>query len=326
MVEVDQMSILTTLPPKLYAKDAFLGTNPSPAFSIGNARAAAWLCQLAYEVPDRGKMADILQTWGAEFLREGIISTIVSTPLPISRTEAFLAKHDGAVYLAFAGTDPVIVADWITDLRFHPDAMGIASGFSEAARSTLPTIKNMLGTASSTPLCVTGHSLGGALAVVAAAALKSEGFEVASVYTFGAPRPGTASYKKAYDAVLGSTTYRLVHAADIVPTVAPSQLGMRHVGRLLRCEAGRKFEPAMLAPDVTSDEPVFTETLTNAVRDELRQPWERPARFLDAARHLLDPDAPREENARVDIVSLVIETLPTAVRDHLPDRYIAALS
>lgn len=321
------MSILTTLPPELYPADAFAGAQPDPAFSIGTARAMAWLCQLAYEVPDREKIAAILKTWdAAKLYGTGLIATAISTPLPLTRAEAFLAERAGVRYLAFAGTDPVVVADWITDFRFHPDAAGIAAGFAEAAASTLPNIKRMLAADRHAPLYVTGHSLGGALAVIVAAALRAEDFAVTAVYTFGMPRPGTENFKTSYDAALGDTTYRLVNAADIVPTVAPSRFGMRHVGRLLRCEADAKFDPLMLAPDAHSDEPAFAEVWAGTVRDSLRQPWKRPASVLEAARRFLDPNVPRAGNTRSDLVGLIIETLPPGVRDHLPDRYIAALS
>lgn len=318
------MSILTTLPSDLYSADAFADFVNFSDFRIGNARAAAWLCQLAYETEDRTKISNILSTWNAAFVGDGIVSAIVTTPLPISRTEAFVARRDGTRFIAFAGTDPIVVADWITDFRLHPNAEGVAAGFAEAAQSALPIIRALLNEDRSEPIYVTGHSLGGALAVIAAAALTREGFRIEAVYTYGMPRPGTQEFKTSYDATLGARTYRLVYATDVVPTVPPSALGMRHVGRLLRCVGGAKFDAADLTPDTYSDDPAFIETMAKAIMGDLRRPWDRSARALSAARRIVDLSRARRRPVRGDFVGLMFETLPTALRDHLPDRYIAA--
>lgn len=45
---------------------------------------------------------------------------------------------------------------------------------------------------------VTGHSLGGALAILAAADIKSVGHKVDEVYTFGQPRVGNVAFSKWY--------------------------------------------------------------------------------------------------------------------------------
>lgn len=54
------------------------------------------------------------------------------------------------------------------------------------------------------------HSLGGALAMLAAARQAQSSFgSVGAVYTFGAPRVGDNTWKQAYDGLgLGSYTYR----------------------------------------------------------------------------------------------------------------------
>jgi hypothetical protein len=67
---------------------------------------------------------------------------------------------------------------------------------------------------------VTGHSLGGALAVLAASVLLSEGRQqIAAVYTYGQPRVGDPEFSAAFDAKLGALTFRYVNDLDIVPHV-----------------------------------------------------------------------------------------------------------
>jgi triacylglycerol lipase len=65
-------------------------------------------------------------------------------------------------------------------------------------------------------LWFTGHSLGGALAMLCA-----HGWDgaVEGVYTFGQPRAGDAAFRNEYNERLGAATFRVVHGDDIVPRV-----------------------------------------------------------------------------------------------------------
>src|SRR5258708_4320788 len=114
-------------------------------------------------------------------------------------------------------------------------------------------------------LIFTGHSLGGALAVLAAARAAAARRAISAVYTFGMPRTGNAAFADDYNRRLGDRTYRLVYGSDIVPTVPPSadpKLPYRHVGRYLRSVSGR-FEDKLMRespkgqPEKWSDEPTF---------------------------------------------------------------------
>jgi triacylglycerol lipase len=63
------------------------------------------------------------------------------------------------------------------------------------------------------PLLVTGHSQGGAVAVLATKALESRGITVTETYTFAAPRPGNADFA----ASVTTPVHRLEFGNDIVP-------------------------------------------------------------------------------------------------------------
>ncbi|NEQ55568.1 MAG: hypothetical protein F6K11_36550, partial [Leptolyngbya sp. SIO3F4] len=71
------------------------------------------------------------------------------------------------------------------------------------------------------PLLITGHSLGGALATMAAASLLENGFDVAGVYTFGQPRVGDLTFIKQLDEKLPNKVFRFINNNDIVPHVPP---------------------------------------------------------------------------------------------------------
>jgi predicted lipase len=67
------------------------------------------------------------------------------------------------------------------------------------------------------PLWVTGHSLGGALALLASWRFLRKTMDVYRVYTFGAPMVGNEAAVKAFDRELEGKVYRFVHGPDLVP-------------------------------------------------------------------------------------------------------------
>uniref|UniRef100_A0A7E4VEJ8 Lipase_3 domain-containing protein n=1 Tax=Panagrellus redivivus TaxID=6233 RepID=A0A7E4VEJ8_PANRE len=72
---------------------------------------------------------------------------------------------------------------------------------------------------------ITGHSLGGAFATLAASEIVSLGYapaENVTLYTYGQPRVGDAAFATAHDNQ-GFESYRVTHSQDIVPHI-PSEL------------------------------------------------------------------------------------------------------
>jgi triacylglycerol lipase len=77
-------------------------------------------------------------------------------------------------------------------------------------------------------LWITGHSLGGALALIAAANLrlpidptKTEPRPIASLYTFGQPRVGSVGFCQACEVHFGSVYFRYINNEDIVTRIPP---------------------------------------------------------------------------------------------------------
>ena len=320
------MSALTKYPEDLYDPQAFAAFVGDRTFRLGTARALSWLCQLAYETDEPGKMARLLAMWDLAFLGTGIVAKSVATPLPIARTEAFLATRGDVACLSFAGTDPVVIEDWITDFSIQASPDGIAQGFSIAAQAVLPEITALLKASSCRAVFVTGHSLGGALAVIAASSLVDAGIPVAGVYTFGMPRAGSESFQRAYDARLGDVTYRLVHGTDIVPSVPPTGLGFHHVGRSLRCVSWAKCDPSALTPTPGSDEPQFLPQVAVGVRQVLLRPLGARTLVAGAYRNAISLLRLTRHSRRNDAIGWFLDNLPPQIRDHLPDAYINAVS
>jgi len=137
-------------------------------------------------------------------------------------------------YLAFRGTEPRKIADIRTDVRatLVPQRVGdydmhFHTGYLEEVRRVQDDILPMLERTPHQQLIVTGHSLGGALAIVFAR------LHAASVngacYTFGAPPVGTVQVQKGFK----TPVYEIINELDIVPNLPNPWLGAG-AGVLLR--------------------------------------------------------------------------------------------
>ncbi|KAJ7183611.1 alpha/beta-hydrolase [Mycena filopes] len=84
-------------------------------------------------------------------------------------------------------------------------------------------------------LVTVGHSMGGALATLAAVSLlqlfpASPMLDQTRTYSFGAPRTGNAVFAAYVNAEFGRRAFRVVHTDDGVPTIIPTSLGYHHHG------------------------------------------------------------------------------------------------
>jgi hypothetical protein len=134
------MSMFTKLPSEFYDATAFDGFSPDRDFHLGTAKAMAWLSQLAYETDEPKKIEAILRIWKLRLVEE-VISTELRSVLPMASTHAFVAAGRGATFITFAGTDPVVLANWISDFDTHLTSTGVAEGYAEAASIVLGRIR-----------------------------------------------------------------------------------------------------------------------------------------------------------------------------------------
>lgn len=305
------MSFLVEIPLSAYRQDAFLHFAPNGDYSVGTARALMWMAQLAYEVRNaRHKVGPVLQRW--QLQRLAFISKERIGGFPLTSTHGIVAKHKDATLVAFAGTDPLALANWVTNLHLGPRTRDIHHGFRAAIDTVWPELSAALTTIDPrAPLFFAGHSLGGALAMTAAErVLREMNLKATGVYTFGAPRVGAAAFADTYNASgLGERTYRLIHGLDIVPTVPPSGLGFRHAGRMIACARGSAFTMNTVPSAPDCDDPPFTET----VRNGYRQRW----------RDLVTGNFPA--SSRKGWLGWYQRyILPPTIADHLPERYRTA--
>ena len=137
-------------------------------------------------------------------------------------TQAILVKNEKHLVLAFRGTEATSIKDIKADIKAVTKACEtggkIHSGFDEAYKQVALDIENELGReeCANTPLFITGHSLGGALATIAAKKITHRGGN-AACYTFGSPRVGD----EVWISNIKTPLYRVVNAADCVTVLPP---------------------------------------------------------------------------------------------------------
>ena len=137
-------------------------------------------------------------------------------------TQAFLAMRETneMAILAFRGTEIArlnleAIIDIFTDLdaRFYEEENGtkIHKGFNRSFENVKEKISESLKKIGNIPVYITGHSLGGALALVATHSFNAD--NIAACYTFGSPKVGNDEF----DDMIKVPIYRVVNDVDLVP-------------------------------------------------------------------------------------------------------------
>ena len=104
---------------------------------------------------------------------------------------------------------------------------GFLSGYNAVNAAVKTAVQNLKAKYRGSRLIITGHSLGGALAILCTAELKLLFGTVDLTYTFGQPRVGNQAFVDWFTGY-NPNTYRLVDYADIVPHLPPSNIGFLH--------------------------------------------------------------------------------------------------
>ncbi|HWH40547.1 MAG TPA: lipase family protein [Usitatibacter sp.] len=302
------MSEFVEIPLASYDADAFRGFVGANAFDLGDARACMWLSQLAYET----RLPDKIDAVGALWELERIVPIGArKAGLASFDTHGVTAKRGTSHFIAFAGTDPAVWQNLATDLDVGLTANNVHHGFEAALAGVRGEVDAAIQACKQAhgSLFVTGHSLGAALAVLASEVAFRADCPPRATYVFGCPRVGGTTFAQGYDNDLGSSTYRLVHGADIVASIPSSAAGYRHVGRPLSCASNQRFSAGALMP-VGIDVP---QLLANVLRDATGR--------IGQVLHGQLLSLPGEGS-----FGPLFALLPSQLRDHLPDRYRAALA
>jgi hypothetical protein len=142
-------------------------------------------------------------------------------------SHALLAIDDDnkLAVLSFRGTDKDDPTDLGDDLNALPQpwpAGGkVHSGFAKAFQELWPGVEAALQQVKEYRLLFTGHSLGAAMATLAATLRKPQ-----SLYTIGSPRVGDQAFA---DLLQGLDNHRYVDCCDLVTRVPPEVFGYAHI-------------------------------------------------------------------------------------------------
>ena len=205
---------------------------------LGNLDSARFLCEasaLAYLSEAEGRPA---------FQQKlGLAARLFS----VDNTQAWLGVSDANVVVAFRGTESATTLDGLKDIlltdamnllvvpegrlghdlsaagvgaRFHK---GFVDAIAEIWEPLVAAVEAEL-KANDRPLWITGHSLGGALALLAAWLFKRRFVPVHEVCTFGAPRIGNREACAAFDREFAGRIFRYVNGRDPVPKLPTMSL------------------------------------------------------------------------------------------------------
>lgn len=203
------------------------------------------LAYIEFEDPEKKKLLDTALEFGGLKLVDAIA---------VEDSEAIVVEAKDFLVVAFRGTTSK--ADRKTDFRVsigrvqvdnHPQHVRVHAGFYAAFQLLEKRIHAAINSVPGKSVYLTGHSLGGAVALVASAAFGGRddlGSRIAAVYTFGSPRVGSRDFP----AIVKAPHYRIVNSGDVVPLIPPSWLnGYAHTGEPFLLK-GKRLKPVRKRP------------------------------------------------------------------------------
>ncbi|MFG2094831.1 lipase family protein [Streptomyces sp. NPDC048612] len=256
-------------------------------YTVRHALSMARASALAYQ--DEQTIETTAREWGFDRVRHH--HTTFRPPFPLEDTEAYTLGGHSMIITSFRGTEPVELRDWLSDATTPPwpgpGGKGcVHYGFGQALESVWPQVRAAVDAFRDNRQTVwfTGHSLGGALAMLAAARLHFEEPRVTAngVYTFGQPRTCDRQLSKEFNTAFSDRMYRFVNNNDIVPQLPPEP-AFHHVSALRYIDAQGAIHHTMPLLDGLMDRAQgFTADLLAPASDGIRD------HFMDAYLNALE--------------------------------------
>ena len=159
--------------------------------------------------------------------------------------EYFIIATGSYIVIAFRGSE-LSIEDWKTNADAFKNSWvrctgvgRVHGGFENGLTSIWQELySNLLRLRNNNQsIWITGHSQGGALAVLAASKLyhqnRALSKAVYGIYTFGQPRIGNPVFAKSFDRNWSRKCFRVVNHNDIVTRLPSTDWNYRHVGKLV---------------------------------------------------------------------------------------------
>ncbi len=184
-----------------------------------------------------------------------------------SDSRGFIAANDKHIVIAFRGTEDIRtipgIRDWLTNISygqsdFRNAKEKVHSGFLSSWESVKNEVVSRLRAwrINGQDIWLTGHSMGGAIATIAAKDIaSSDRTQPVGIFTFGAPRVGDPAFADNY----GLHLHRFINEDDIVPHLPLPGIANRYQ------HAGTGH---YLLPDgcVSSHDAIWNQLLRNVAR------------------------------------------------------------
>lgn len=254
-----------TAPAELRLVDHLAHREPDREGNYQRDSFTAYLLNLAssWAYSDADTIADAMGRIGFPHCRQ---ITLANDAMLIQANAFFLQSEDGREgILCFRGTEPRNAINWLTDASVHvepvPGLGSVHGGFyrnvvfiwhrvEAAVEEALAGARLHDGGGEQTQLppledlYITGHSLGAAMAVVAAAKIfDSDRYRewkrrIRGIYTYGQPMVGDAEFAEIAERRFGQLLFRHVYSHDLVPRLPPISTGLFvHFGQEFRGSA-----------------------------------------------------------------------------------------
>lgn len=214
---------------------------------------AYWMARLARAVyiskednsPDEKNILDDLKTEDPKFQTVKGVSN--------NSAQAAFIEHENYLCMTFRGTDTTmnnweVIRDWIDNLNAFPKQASFGRfhmGFYNSFEDVWGSLENAYERASkekARPLFFTGHSLGGAMASIAAAKRVGEDLPFTSTYTFGQPRAMTRETAQVVNMECSGRLFRFQNNNDIVTRLPARLMGYSHVGTFIYITENGKLD------------------------------------------------------------------------------------
>ncbi|KAH7360875.1 lipase [Rhexocercosporidium sp. MPI-PUGE-AT-0058] len=144
-----------------------------------------------------------------------------------SVNKAIVVSYKGTKSFANVIADLLIpkasCSELVSGCKLH---QGFLYAWGDVQSNTMTAVKNAKAAYPSYQIILTGHSLGGAVATIAAAYLRKAGY-ACDIYSYGSPRVGNEAFVDFVSAQAGAH-YRVTHTDDPVPRYPGRGLGFYH--------------------------------------------------------------------------------------------------
>jgi len=177
-----------------------------------------------------------LTKWGCYWCK-GISGTVQGTYTGGLNMFGYVLLTQSEIIVSFRGSQSI--ENWIANLEFlkcdfqYPKCncrvhSGFYHGYYALQAKLMPAVKDLV-RKYNRPVTITGHSLGGALAVFCAADFVNNGIKVSKLVNFGEPRVGDQIFSTYFASLPIGLKYRVTNMKDIVPHVPTKLMGFKHI-------------------------------------------------------------------------------------------------